>query len=150
LVGFKGHYIYYVYIPLKRRVVRTSHYCFDEGQGLIIESNSTDLSLLDCPNIRGDGQGNQDFKDTSISPSQETISFDTHDWVSYDEIDPNSLFNLQGKPQDEPQGQLTNDNDDDLIELAPEVTVKRGQPKGSRNRVYSPIAKEDKYTTRSS
>jgi hypothetical protein len=30
------------------------------------------------------------------------------------------------------------------------VTVKRGRPKGSQNRVYSPIAKEDKHTTRSS
>jgi hypothetical protein len=30
LVGFKGHYIYRVYIPLKRRVVRTSHCRFDE------------------------------------------------------------------------------------------------------------------------
>jgi hypothetical protein len=28
--------------------------------------------------------------------------------------------------------------------------VKRGRPKGSRNRVYSPVAEEDKYTTRSS
>jgi hypothetical protein len=28
--------------------------------------------------------------------------------------------------------------------------VKRGQPKGSRNRVYSPIAEEDKRTTHSS
>jgi hypothetical protein len=69
LVGFKGHYIYYVYIPLKRRVVHTSHCRFDEGQGLIIESNSTDLSLLDRPNIRGDSDGNQDFKDTGASPS---------------------------------------------------------------------------------
>jgi hypothetical protein len=55
LVGFKGHYIYRVYIPLKRRVVRTSHCRFDKGQGLIIESNGTDLSLLDRPNTRGDG-----------------------------------------------------------------------------------------------
>ena len=98
LIGFKGHYIYRVYIPLKRRVVRTSHYCFDEGQGLIIESNGTDLSLPDHPNIRGNGQGNQDFKDTGISPSQETVSFDTHDRVSYNEIDPDSLFNLQDEP----------------------------------------------------
>jgi hypothetical protein len=30
------------------------------------------------------------------------------------------------------------------------VTIKRGRPKGSRNRVYSPIAEEDKYITRSS
>jgi hypothetical protein len=30
------------------------------------------------------------------------------------------------------------------------VTVKRGRPKGSRNRVYSPVAEEDKHTTRSS
>jgi hypothetical protein len=28
--------------------------------------------------------------------------------------------------------------------------VKRGRPKGSRNRVYSPIAEEDKHTTHSS
>ena len=77
LVGFKGHYIYYVYIPSKYKVVYTSHYRFDKGQGLITESNGTDLSLPDCPNTRGDGQGNQDFEDTSISPSQETISFDT-------------------------------------------------------------------------
>jgi hypothetical protein len=42
LVGFKGHYIYRVYIPSKRRVVHTSHCRFDEGQGLITESNSTD------------------------------------------------------------------------------------------------------------
>jgi hypothetical protein len=69
LVGFKGHYIYRVYIPSKHRVVHTSYYCFDEGQGLITESNNTDLSLPDCPNIRGNGQGNQDFEDTSISPS---------------------------------------------------------------------------------
>jgi hypothetical protein len=69
LVGFKGHYIYRVYIPSKRRVVYTSHCRFDKGQGLITESNSTDLSLLDRPDIRGDSQGNQDFKDTSISPS---------------------------------------------------------------------------------
>jgi hypothetical protein len=69
LVGFKGHYIYRVYIPSQRRVVYTSHCCFDEGQGLIIESNSTDLSLPDRPDIRGDGNGNQDFEDTSISPS---------------------------------------------------------------------------------
>jgi hypothetical protein len=69
LVGFEGHYIYYVYIPLKRRVIHTSHYHFDKGQGLIIESNGTDLSLLDRPNTRGNGQGNQDFKDTSISLS---------------------------------------------------------------------------------
>jgi hypothetical protein len=94
LVGFKGHYIYHVYIPLKRRVVRTSHCRFDEGQGLITESNGTDLSLPDRPNTRGDGQGNQDFEDTGISPSQETVSFDTHDRVSHNEIDPNSLFNL--------------------------------------------------------
>jgi hypothetical protein len=94
LVGFEGHYIYRVYIPLKRRVVRTSHCRFDEGQGLITESNGTDLSLPDRPDMRGDGQGNQDFKDTGISPSQETVSFDTHDRVSYDEIDPDSLFNL--------------------------------------------------------
>ena len=86
LVGFKDHYIYRVYIPLKRRVVRTSYYRFDEGQGLITESNGTDLSLP--------GQGNQDFEDTSISPSQETISFDTHNRVSYNEIDPDLLFNL--------------------------------------------------------
>jgi DNA-binding XRE family transcriptional regulator len=69
LVGFKGHYIYCVYIPLKRRVIRTSHCRFDEGQGLITESNNTDLSLLDRSNIRGDSQGNQDFEDTGISPS---------------------------------------------------------------------------------
>jgi hypothetical protein len=69
LIGFKGHYIYRVYIPLKRRVVRTSHYRFNKGQGLIIESNSTDLSLPDRLNTRGNSQGNQDFKDTSISPS---------------------------------------------------------------------------------
>jgi hypothetical protein len=69
LVGFEGHYIYRVYIPLKRRVVRTSHCRFDEGQGLIIESNGTDLSLPDRPDTRGDGQGNQDFEDTGISPS---------------------------------------------------------------------------------
>jgi hypothetical protein len=94
LVGFKGHYIYRVYIPLKRRVVRTSHCRFDEGQGLITESNGTDLSLPDRPNTRGDSNSNQDFKDTSISPSQETVSFDMHDRVSYDEIDPDSLFNL--------------------------------------------------------
>jgi hypothetical protein len=55
LVGFKGHYIYYVYIPSKRRVIRTSYYRFDKGQGLIIKSNSTDLSLPDCPDTRGDG-----------------------------------------------------------------------------------------------
>jgi hypothetical protein len=55
LVGFKGHYIYRVYIPSKHRVVHTSHYCFDKGQGLITESNSTDLSLLDRPNTRGNG-----------------------------------------------------------------------------------------------
>jgi hypothetical protein len=31
------------------------------------------------------------------------------------------------------------------------VTIrKRGRPKGSQNRVYSPVAKEDKRTTRSS
>jgi hypothetical protein len=69
LVGFKGHYIYRVYIPSKHRVIHTSHCRFDKGQGLITESNGTDLSLLDRPNIRGNGQGNQDFKDTSISPS---------------------------------------------------------------------------------
>jgi hypothetical protein len=69
LVGFKGHYIYRVYIPLKHRVVRTSYCRFDEGQGLITESNGTDLSLLDRPNTRGDGQGNQDFEDTGISLS---------------------------------------------------------------------------------
>jgi hypothetical protein len=113
---------------------------------LITESNGTDLSLPDRPNTRGNGQGNQDFEDTGISPSQETVSFDIHNRVSYDEIDPNSLFNLQDKPQDEPQDQLTNDND---IKLAPEVTIrKRGRPKGSQNRVYSPIAEEDKRTTR--
>jgi hypothetical protein len=51
-----------------------------------------------------------------------------HKRVSHNEIDPNSLFNLQ----DEPQEQLTNDNDDAPIELAPEVTIKkRGRPKGS-------------------
>jgi hypothetical protein len=55
LVGFKGHYIYRVYIPLKRRVVYTSHCCFNEEQGLITESNGTNLSLPDCPNTRGDG-----------------------------------------------------------------------------------------------
>jgi hypothetical protein len=54
LVGFKGHYIYRVYIPLKRRVVCTSHCRFDEGQGLITESNGTDLSLPDRSNTRGD------------------------------------------------------------------------------------------------
>jgi hypothetical protein len=102
LVGFKGHHIYRVYIPSKHRVVRTSHYRFDEGQGLITESNGTDLSLLDHPNTRGNGQGNQDFKDTGISPSQETVSFDTHNRVSYNKIDPNSLFNLQDEPQDKP------------------------------------------------
>jgi hypothetical protein len=69
LVGFKGHYIYRVYIPSKRRVVRTSYYCFNEGQGLIIESNGTDLSLPDRLDIRGNGDNNQDFKDTSISLS---------------------------------------------------------------------------------
>jgi hypothetical protein len=69
LVGFKGHYIYRVYILLKHRVVRTSHCRFDEGQGLITESNNTDLSLPDRPNTRGNSQGNQDFKDTGISPS---------------------------------------------------------------------------------
>jgi hypothetical protein len=69
LVGFEGHYIYRVYIPSKHRVVRTSHCRFDEGQGLITESNGTDLSLPDRPNTRGDGQGNQDFEDTGISPS---------------------------------------------------------------------------------
>jgi len=58
LVGFKGHYIYYVYIPLKRRVVYTSHYRFNEGQGLIIESNGTDLGLPDRPNIRGNSDSN--------------------------------------------------------------------------------------------
>jgi hypothetical protein len=94
LVGFKGHYIYRVYIPSKRRVVRTSYCRFDKGQGLITESNGTDLSLLDRPDTRGNGDGNQDFEDTSISLSQETVSFDTHDWVSYDEIDPDLLFNL--------------------------------------------------------
>jgi hypothetical protein len=55
LVGFKGHYIYRVYIPSKRRVVYTSHYRFDKGQGLITESNGTDLSLPDRPNTRGNG-----------------------------------------------------------------------------------------------
>jgi hypothetical protein len=69
LVGFEGHHIYRVYIPLKHRVVRTSHCRFDEGQGLIIESNGTDLSLPDRSDTRGNGQGNQDFKDTGISPS---------------------------------------------------------------------------------
>jgi hypothetical protein len=69
LVGFEGHYIYRVYIPLKRRVVHTSHCRFDEGQGLIIESNGTDLSLPDRLDIRGNGDNNQDFKDTSISLS---------------------------------------------------------------------------------
>ena len=68
LVGFKGYHIYRVYIPSKHRVVRTSHYRFDEGQGLITESNGTDLSLPDRLNTRGDGQGNQNFKDISISP----------------------------------------------------------------------------------
>ena len=58
LVGFKGHYIYYVYIPSKYRVVYTSHYRFDKGQGLITESNGTNLSLPDRPNTRGDSQGN--------------------------------------------------------------------------------------------
>jgi hypothetical protein len=58
LVGFKGHYIYCVYIPSKRRVVRTSHCRFDEGQGLITESNSTDLSLLDRPDTRGNSNSN--------------------------------------------------------------------------------------------
>jgi hypothetical protein len=94
LVGFKGHYIYRVYIPSKRRVVRTSHCRFGEGQGLIIESNGTDLSLPDRPDTRGNSQGNQDFEDTGISPSQETVSFDIHDRVSHDKIDPDSLFNL--------------------------------------------------------
>ena len=69
LIGFKGHYIYCIYIPLKRRVVRTSHYRFNKGQGLITESNSIDLSLPDRPNIRGNSNRNQDFKDTGISPS---------------------------------------------------------------------------------
>jgi hypothetical protein len=92
LVGFKRHYIYRVYIPSKRRVIRTSHCRFDEGQGLITESNGTDLSLPDRPNSRGNS--NQDFKDTGISPSQETVSFDTHDRVSHNKIDPDSLFNL--------------------------------------------------------
>jgi hypothetical protein len=146
LVGFKGHHIYRVYIPSKHRVVHTSHCRFDEGQGLITESNGTDLSLPDRPNTRGNSNSNQDFKDTSASPSQETISFNTHERVSHNEIDPDSLFNLQDKPQDKPQDQLTDDNN---IELAPEVTVrKRGRPKGSQNRVYSPIAEEDKHTTR--
>jgi hypothetical protein len=54
LVSFEGHYIYRVYIPLKHRVVHTSHCRFDEEQGLIIESNGTDLSLPDRPNTRGD------------------------------------------------------------------------------------------------
>jgi hypothetical protein len=112
---------------------------------LITESNGTDLSLPDRPDSRGNN--NQDFKDTGISPSQETVSFDTHNRVSHNKIDPDSLFNLQDEPQDKPQDQLTNNND---IELAPEVTIKRGRPKGSRNRVYSPIAEEDKRTTRSS
>jgi hypothetical protein len=94
LVGFEGHYIYRVYIPSKRRVVHTSHCRFDEGQGLITESNGTDLSLPDRPDTRGNSNSNQDFKDTSISPSQETVSFNTHNRVSYDEIDPDSLFNL--------------------------------------------------------
>jgi hypothetical protein len=58
LVGFKGHYIYCVYIPSKRRVVHTSHCRFDKGQGLITESNGTDLSLLDHPDTRGDSNGN--------------------------------------------------------------------------------------------
>ena len=31
LVGFEGYYIYRVYIPSKRRVVRTSHYRFNKG-----------------------------------------------------------------------------------------------------------------------
>jgi hypothetical protein len=67
LVGFEGHYIYRVYIPSKHRVVHTSHCRFDEGQGLITESNGIDLSLPDRPDSRGNS--NQDFKDTSISPS---------------------------------------------------------------------------------
>jgi hypothetical protein len=58
LVGFKGHYIYRVYIPSKRRVVRTSYCRFDEGQGLITESNGTDLSLPDRPNTRSNGDSN--------------------------------------------------------------------------------------------
>jgi hypothetical protein len=76
--------------------VRTSHCRFGEGQGLIIESNGNgiDLSLPDRPDTRGDDQGNQDFEDTGISPSQETVSFDTHNRVSYNEINPDSLFNL--------------------------------------------------------
>jgi hypothetical protein len=53
LVGFEGHYIYHIYIPSKRRVVYTSHCRFDEGQGLIIESNGIDLSLPDRSDIRG-------------------------------------------------------------------------------------------------
>jgi hypothetical protein len=36
---------------------------------LIIESNGIDLSLPDCLDIRGDGNRNQDFEDTGISPS---------------------------------------------------------------------------------
>jgi hypothetical protein len=55
LVSFKGHHIYRVYIPSKRRVVRTSYYRFDKGQGLITESNGTNLSLPDYPNTRGNG-----------------------------------------------------------------------------------------------
>jgi hypothetical protein len=94
LVGFEEHHIYRVYIPLKRRVVRTSHCRFGKGQGLITESNGTDLSLPDRPNTRGNSDGNQDFEDTGISLSQESVSFDTHERVSYKEIDPNSLFNL--------------------------------------------------------
>jgi hypothetical protein len=69
LISFKGHYIYRVYILLKRRVVRTSHCRFNEGQGLITESNNIDLSLSDRLDMKSNNNRNQDFKDTSLSPS---------------------------------------------------------------------------------
>ena len=150
LVGFEGHHIYRVYVSSRRKVIRTSHCRFDEGQGLITDCEEDRLTMPDLQAIRGDDR-NQDVEDTGAIPSQETaisqdrLIFDNANDDADPNINPDDHFDLADEPQ-ESFLSPAHEEDEAAVDLPP-VTMgrKKGRPIGSKNKTYAAVPR----TTRS-
>jgi hypothetical protein len=87
LVRFKDNHIYQVYIPLKHRVIQTSHCRFDEGKGLI--TGTEDILIQTLQEKRGNTKSsNLQTKANNSSQLSSEVSINKDQQVQIENISP--------------------------------------------------------------
>ena len=172
LVGYKGEYIYRVYVPLRKvdKIVRSSNVRFDEATPTSEMPRPISSSDVVIDPLIDRGENVEDVVNTeeAVEPQQQIDEtpqqdvepvIDSHRFRAKfpaldHELDNNlpdsdDEYNLfQYSPEDTVDEA---DTADDEAESEPEVVEpkKRGRPKGAKNKIHKPVSPSQKRSTRS-